>query len=107
MSKLIAVLKGEPPRTLKRAAAAANAHLGTVNVTADQAALGAWKREGWDVSGMAEDQAPTNDEMRWAEAWDGAYAQAAKIILESYSTMPADFGLEVKQENEEGPAQTE
>lgn len=87
-----------PPSDCERAAQAALAYLRSVEVTPVQAATGRWAREGWEVSGYREEREPSADEMRWAEAFDGAEDAAEKELRRSHATGSLNLNLVVPQE---------
>lgn len=87
-----------PPSDCDRAAQAALAYLRSVEVTPVQAATGHWAREGWEVAGYPEEREPSADEMRWAEAFDGAEVAAEKELRRSHSTGSLNLGLIVPLE---------
>lgn len=65
---------------LRRAAEAASSFLVAAGVTPEQAAQGAWAREGWDMRGFAEEAQPTAVELHWADAWDHAMGAASEVV---------------------------
>lgn len=70
--KLVLHVPGAPADSLAEGLTAAQAVFDQAGVTALQAAQAAFKREGWDMRGFKEADAPTDAEMDAAAAWDDA-----------------------------------
>jgi hypothetical protein len=84
--------EGVSPELSRRAAEAASSFLAAAGVTPEQAAQGAWAREGWGLRGFAEDAEPTADELHWADAWDHALDAATEVIGFEIDLIVEPFG---------------